>query len=103
MQAQSKAEGWAVKRGTKRYEARWLDVDGIKRRAKTGFTTKRDAEKYAKTQAAEVAGIRSGKIAPDRPETVEALVDIFLEKHGRTVDVATERKLRQQLKHVRTS
>jgi integrase len=31
------------------------------------------------------------------------LLDLFLERHGRTVDAATERKLRAQLKHARTS
>lgn len=47
--------------------------------------------------------IRSGSIAPTRPATVDALLDSFLEKHGRTIDPATERKLKQQLKHARTT
>jgi integrase len=97
-----RAKGWTVKRGPRKYEARWLDATG-RRRAKSGFVRKSDADKFLKTALAEVKAIRQGDIAADRPATINALLDTFLEKHGRTVDVATEKKLRQQLKHVRTT
>lgn len=95
-----KARGWSVKRGPRDYEARWYDHDG-KRRAKTGFERKSDSDRYAKAQAREVSKIQSGELASWRPATVDALLDLFEERHGRTVDPATARKLKQQLKHAR--
>lgn len=92
--------GWAIRRGKRRYEARWLNAEG-KTRAKIGFETKRAAELYSEAQMRAVQAERTGKLVGDRPATIDALLDLFLEKHGRKVDPATERKLRQQLRHAR--
>jgi integrase len=85
-----------------KWRATWRDENGV-RRAKSGFRTKGLALKYAGVQADRVEKIRSGQLAAEheRPATVNALIDAFLERHGRTVDPATARKLAQQLKHAR--
>ena len=41
--------------------------------------------------------------AGHRPQTVDTLLDTFLERHGATIDPATKAKLRQQLKHARVA
>ena len=100
MQSQSNSRGWVVRRGTS-YEARWVGHDG-KRHAKRGFTQKKQAESFARQQAGETRKVLSGEVVADRPATVDALLDTFLERHGRFIDVATLRKLAQQLKHARS-
>ena len=101
------ARGWTIRRGEKRpftYEARWLNADG-KLRGRRGFGTKREAQAYATKMATDVRKVKRGEKAAehDRPATVNALLDMFLDRHGRTIDPATERKLRQQLKHARST
>jgi integrase len=91
--------GTVLKRAPGRYEARWADADG-KRRAKL-FPSKTSARAFLKDEVVKVAKQRKGEVAPDAPETVDALLDIFLERHGRTVDVATEQRLCQELKLAR--
>ena len=51
----------------------------------------------------DVDALRRGEAIPvsDRSATVDALLATFLDKHGRTVDPATKRKLTTQLKHAR--
>lgn len=97
----AKQEGEARKRGEV-WEARWYDADGV-RRSKSGFETKTKAREHLKGELERVEKVRSGDLAleSERPSTVDALLDMFLEKHGATVDPATERKLRTQLKHAR--
>src|SRR5262245_10794028 len=40
--------------------------------------------------------------AGERPQIIDTLIDTFLERHGRTIDPATKRKLDSQLKHARS-
>jgi hypothetical protein len=55
------------------------------------------------SQAKEIAALRRGDHLPagERSQSVDALLDVFLEKHGRIVDRATGRKLRTQLRQAR--
>ncbi len=101
MQAQSRTQrdGWAVKRGERKYEARWLDAHG-KIRGKKGFTTKAAARSYSREQIEAVEKERQGELLGDRPETVGQMIDLFLEKHE--CDLSTRRTLRSQLEHART-
>jgi integrase len=50
-----------------------------------------------------VLALRRGERIPvsHRPQTTDALLDAFLERHGATVDPATKRKLTRQLKQAR--
>jgi integrase len=93
--------GSIVKRG-KTWAARWYDEEGV-RRFHGGFPTKTKAVEWLDRRVRDVAALRRGDVLPSshRPETVDALLDLFLEKHGRTVDVATERKLRAELRQAR--
>lgn len=96
--------GSVVKRG-KRWGARFYDENGA-RRFQGGFETKTVARDWLDNKVKEVTLLRRGDlfvVARDRPQTVEALLDLFLARHGRTIDAATERKLRSQLKHARKS
>jgi integrase len=97
----AKQQGSTIKRG-KVWQARYLDHDGA-RKGKSGFETKTAANDWLHEKLREVARIKSGEIAPadERPKTVDELLDTFLEKHGRTIDPATARKLKSQLKHAR--
>jgi hypothetical protein len=94
--------GQVVKRG-KRWGARFYDEAGA-RRFQGAFETKTAARDWLDNRVNEVASVRRGDtfvMARDRPQTIDTLLDTFLEKHGRTVDPGTERKLRAQLKHAR--
>ena len=90
----------SVDRHGRGWRARWLDESGA-RRSLGGFETKTAAADYLETRVKEVALLRRGDLLPawHRPQTVSALLDMFLERHGATVDPATEAKLRRQLKH----
>ena len=98
----STARGWTIKRGSGRHEARWYDEDG-RRRTKGGFPTKTEARAFVDRQVEEVLALRRGDLVPsrDRPRDVDGLLDLFLEKHGRTVDPATKGKLTRQLRKAR--
>jgi integrase len=89
-----KGDGW---------QARWYDDAGT-RRSLAGFVTKTAARVHADAQVKEVSALRRGDRLPqrDRPQTVDALCDVFLEKHGRTVDSATKRKIAAQLRKARS-
>jgi integrase len=95
--------GSVVKRG-KKWSARWYDEHGV-RRFRSGFDTKTEARAFVERQAAEVLALRRGDLIPSehRPQSVAALLDLFLERHGATVDPATRRKLERQLKHPRAT
>lgn len=84
------------------WRARWLDQDGA-RRSRGGFQTKTAAADYLDTKVKEVVALRRGDLLPaeHRPQTVNALLDVFLQKHGATIDPATVRKLTRQLKRAR--
>jgi integrase len=97
----ARQRGSVVKRGA-RWGARWYDENG-ERRFQGGFETRSAAREFVDSKVDDVLALRCGGIVPmrDRPETVDALLDLFLEKHGRTVDTATKRKLTRQLRHAR--
>ncbi len=94
--------GSVVRRGKRRFAARWYDETG-RYRFRGGFETESAARRWVADKAKEVAALRRGDLLPaaERTKTVDALLDIFIEKHGRTVDKATERKLVTQLKKAR--
>jgi integrase len=93
--------GSVFKRGN-RWAARWYD-DGGERRFQGGFETKTAAREFVDSKVDKVLALRRGDLIPtrDRPATVDVLLDLFLEKHGRTIDAATERKLTAQLRKAR--
>jgi integrase len=85
--------------------ARFYDETGARRR-QGGFATKSEAGEWLSRKLDEITALRRGDTfvaARNRPQTVDALLDLFLERHGRTVDPATERKLKAQLKHARAT
>jgi integrase len=95
--------GSVVKRG-RTWQARYRDENG-KQRGQGGFATKSAAAEWLEHRAKEVLAFRRGDLIPagHRPQTVDLLLDTFLERHGATIDPATKAKLRQQLKHARTA
>jgi hypothetical protein len=102
------------KRGT--YRARWRDENGDQR-AKSGFAFKTkpqrekanagglSAREFLDAKVAEIAAVRNGTTiaTTERHATVDDLLDDFLERHGKTIDPATKRKLTTQLKHARAT
>jgi integrase len=98
----------SVQRGSVRkressWQARYYDERG-NRRHQGRFETRTAALEWLDRKVDEVTSLRRGDVVPvrDRPQTVNELLDIFLEKHGRTVDPATKRKLTAQLRKART-
>ncbi|HJU36670.1 MAG TPA: tyrosine-type recombinase/integrase [Gaiellaceae bacterium] len=85
------------------WEARWYDETG-RRRALSGFETKTAALDWLDTKLKEVVALRRGDLLPasHRPKTVGELCDLFLERHGATVDVATKKKLTRELRQARS-
>ena len=97
----------SVQRGSVRkrggtWSVRFYDDAGA-RRERGGFETRTDALGFLDRKLDEVTALRRGDIPAvhERPSTVGALLDLFLEKHGRTIDPATKRKLTAQLKKAR--
>ncbi len=97
----------SVQRGSVRkretsWQARFYDETGA-RRYVGGFPTRTAALEWLDGKLEEVAALRRGDLTPvrDRPQTVDALLDVFQDKHGRTVDTATARKLTAQLRKAR--
>jgi integrase len=80
----------------------WIDEHGNRQR-QGGFHTEREALDHADKQLDEVLALRRGERLPvsHRPATVDALLDVFLEKHGATVDRATTKKLTRELRQAR--
>lgn len=97
----AKQRGSIVKRGST-WGVRYYDENGV-RRSPSGFATKTAAAEWLDAKLDEIEALRTGELLPevDRPQTVDALLDVFLDKHGRTIDPATKRKLTAQLKHAR--
>jgi len=97
----STQRGSVVKRGS-RWGARWYDEAGT-RRFRGGFETKSAAREWLDRKVDEVEALRRGEViaVTHRPQTIDALLDSFLERHGAAVDPATEGKLRRQLKQAR--
>jgi integrase len=94
--------GSVVKRAKRNYGARFYDEQSI-RRYQGGFETQTAAESWLRTKVDEVAQLRLGYLLPtrNRPQTVDALLDVFLEKHGRTLDSLTVRKMTAQFRKAR--
>src|SRR5690242_19114175 len=80
----------------------WINEHGIRQR-QGGFRTEREALEHADKQLEEVAALRRGDRLPaaHRPATIDALFDLFLDKHGATVDPATTKKLLRELRRAR--
>ncbi|MBX6369889.1 MAG: tyrosine-type recombinase/integrase [Rhodospirillales bacterium] len=97
----AKQRGSVVKRGSK-WGVRYYDENGV-RRSPSGFPTKTAAAEWLTAKLDEIAALRRGEAIPvaNRPQTVDALLDLFLAKHGATVDPATHRKLTRQLRQAR--
>lgn len=99
----AKQRGSAVKLPSGAWSARYYDADGRRLRAREAFPSKTAAEDWLERKVKEVAALRRGDLTPirDRPATVDILLDTFVDKHGRTIDPATKRKLAAQLKKAR--
>lgn len=95
--------GSVVKRG-RTWQARYRDENG-RQRGQGGFATKTAAADWLEHRAKEVLAFRRGDLIPagHRPQTVDALLDTFLKRHGATIDPATKAKLERQLKHARAA
>jgi hypothetical protein len=98
----AKQSGSVAKRGPRNYQARYRDENG-NQRGQGGFETRTAAREWLDNRMNEVLALRRGDLVPtrDRPATVDVLLDVFLEKHGRTIDAATKRKLEAQLRRAR--
>lgn len=99
----SRQRGRIEKLPSGRWSVRWYDETGTRRR-ESGFQTKTEAGEWLDRKLDETAALRRGELVTSshRPRTVDALVDLFLERHGVAVDVATKRKLVTQLRHARS-
>jgi integrase len=97
----ARQRGSVVKRGTV-WQARWRAENG-EQRGEGGFETRTAARDWLDDRIEEVLALRRGDHLPtrDRPATVETLLDLFLEKHGRTVDPSTKRTLETRLRYAR--
>jgi integrase len=104
----------SVKRPKRRWEARWTDCDGKPRAAKgsydaagrfEAFATEKAADAHALAMVENLSRETEPQAAPEgtRPGTIDGLLDLFLDKHGRKLDPTTVRKLRFQLVHARTA
>jgi hypothetical protein len=97
----AKQRGSVVKRG-KLWQARWRDENG-EQRGEGGFPSRTAARDWLDDRIDEVSALRRGDLLPtrDRPATIETLLDLFLDKHGRTVDPSTKRTLETRLRYAR--
>jgi hypothetical protein len=98
----AKQRGAAIKRGPGNWQARWRDENG-EQHGRGGFPSKTAARDWLDDHFEEISALRRGDLLPmrDRPTTIDALLDVFLEKHGRTVDSATLRTLTARLRRAR--
>src|SRR5262249_34421056 len=92
----------SVRKRGRTWSARWYDEAGRRHEA-GGFPTRTAALDELERKIDEGVALRRGDLLPalDRPRTVHDLLDAFLERHGRTVDPATKRKLTAQLRKAR--
>jgi integrase len=99
----AKQRGSVVKRGAT-WQARYRDENGAQR-GQGGFPSRTAALDWLDSRMNEVLAFRRGDLIPTthRPQTVDALLDSFLERHGETLDPATRRKLDAQLKKARAA
>lgn len=97
----SKQYGSVVRSG-RNWGVRYYDEHG--RRCFQGrFETKGAARDWLDHKTDEITALRRGDLPPvsHRPSTIDALLDLFLEKHGATVDIATQKKLARELRQAR--
>jgi integrase len=80
------------------YLASWYDADGTRKR-KAGFRSEDEALAYA-VDAARGIGLEPME-ETHRPETIDELLDVFLAKHGRTVEASTRKRLETQFRKAR--
>lgn len=94
--------GYVWKRGKRNYGVRYYDEKGS-RRYQGGFETETAAERWLRDKVDEIAALRRGETVPTshRPQTIDALLDTFLEKHGANVDPLTKKKLTRELRRAR--
>ena len=92
----------SVRKRDRGWQARFYDEENVRRHV-GGFMTRTAAIEWLDAKLDEISALRRGDVLPvrDRPDTVDDLLDVFLEKHGRTVNVATKRKLTAQLRRAR--
>src|SRR5262245_9206559 len=85
-----------------KWSARYYD-ERPERQRESGFATKTAARDWLARKMDEVEALRRGDAIPvaHRPATVDALLDLFIEKHGRTLDPGTLRTDKSALKHAR--
>jgi integrase len=100
----SSQRGQVYKTPAGTWGARYYDETNERKR-QGGFATKSEAGDWLRRRLDEVLALRRGELiaVEHRPQTVAALLDLFLERHGATVDGATKRKLKQQVKHARAA
>jgi integrase len=100
----AKQRGRLEKLPSGRWSVRFYDENGVRQR-QGGFETKTEAAEWLGRRLDEIQALRRGELVAmsHRPQTVNALLDAFLERHGVTVDSATKRKLERQLKHARAA
>jgi integrase len=98
----ARQRGVIVKRGPGSWQVKWYDENGV-RRSQGGFATKSEAGDWLDRKLDEVQALRRGDRVPvsHRPRTIDELLDLFLEKHGRTVDPATLRTNTARLRRAR--
>ena len=94
----AKQNGSVIQRGS-RWQARWFDADG-NRRSKN-VRTKSEGKAFLRDAVERVEKQKLGLVNADVPETTDGLVDLYLEKWGRTVDPASLKVTTNRLKHLR--
>lgn len=84
------------------WRACWVDESGVRQR-KGGFRTEREAIDYGNARLDEAMALRRGDRIPtsNRPQTVDELLDVFLEKKGATWSSLTKKKNLRQLRPAR--
>jgi integrase len=84
------------------WRVRWIDANGV-RQSKGGFRTERDALEHGAARLEETLALRRGDRLPasNRPQTVDELLDVFLEKKGATVASLTKKKMTRELRRAR--
>lgn len=94
--------GYVWKRGKRNYGVRFYDEEGS-RRYQGGFETQTAAEKWLRDKVDEIAALRRGETLPasHRPQTINELLDVFLEKKGATVASLTKKKMTRELRRAR--
>jgi integrase len=99
----ARQRGSVLRRGSA-WAVRFYDENGS-RRFQGGFDTKTAARDWLDDQVKEVAALRRGELLPvsHRPATIDALIDMFEQRHGANLDPATVRTMKSSLRHARAT